>query len=72
MSYYKMMRGIEEKIAAAKPTKNPDLAGSGLLVRTKAPTGPLRSTSKDISDELASYIIAIRKQKEEIISGKSK
>lgn len=72
MSYYKMMRGIEEKIAAAKTTKNPDLAGSGLLVRTKAPSGPVRATNKDISDELASYIMAIRKQKEEIISGKSK
>lgn len=68
MSYYKMMKSIEEKIAAAKATKKADFTGSGLLARTKMPTGPVRGS--DVTDEIADYITAIRKQKEELMNGK--
>lgn len=67
MSYYKMMKSIEEKIAAAKPTKKTYFTGSGLLARTKMPTGPLRAAG-DVSDEIAQYIMSIRKQKEEMMN----
>jgi len=70
MSYYRMMKSIEEKIAAAKATKKPDLAGSGLLARTKMPTGPVRGSS-DATDEIAEYLMAIRRQKEELMNGKT-
>lgn len=69
MSYYRMMKSIEEKIAAAKSSKKPELSGSGLLARTKMPTGPV-SAAGDITDEIAEYIMAIRRQKEELMNGK--
>ena len=69
MSYYKMMKSVEEKIAAAKPTKKADFTGSGLLARTKMPTGPLRAAG-DVTDEIAQYIISIRKQREEMMNEK--
>lgn len=68
MSYYKMMKPIEEKLAAAKATKKTDFTGSGLLARTKMPTGPVRGA--DVTDEIADYIMAIRKQKEELMNAK--
>jgi hypothetical protein len=70
MSYYKMMKSIEEKIAAAKATKRPELSGSGLLARTKMPVGPA-SGSSDITEEVADYIMSIRRQKEELMNGKT-
>ena len=70
MSYYKAMKRIEEKIAAAKTNKKTDFTGSGLLARSKMPSGPLSSVSADITDELADYISTIRKQKEELLNGK--
>lgn len=69
MSYYKMMKSIEEKLASTKATKKPDFAGSGLLARTKMPTGPARAAD-DITSEIADYIAAIRKQKEELMNAK--
>lgn len=71
MSYYAMMKSIEEKIAASRPTKSTEYVGSGLLARSKAPTGSMKASNNDINEELAKYIMAIRKQKEEIINGKS-
>ena len=70
MSYYKMMKGIEAKIASVKPTKKADFTGSGLLARTKLPAGPLRGVSEDITSDIASYLMAIRKQKEELMNEK--
>lgn len=70
MSYYKMMKAIEQKIAAAKSTKKPDLSGSGLLARSRMPVGPV-SAAGDITDELADYIMTIRRQKEELMNGKT-
>ena len=70
MSYYRMMKAIEEKISSAKSTKKTELTGSGLLARTKMPTGPVRAAG-DITDELADYIMSIRRQKEELINGKA-
>ena len=68
MSYYKMMKAIEEKIATAKSTKKPELTGSGLLARTRMPSGPSRAS--DVTDEIAEYLITIRQQKEELMNGK--
>jgi hypothetical protein len=68
MSYYKMIKQVDEKISAAKATKKADLTGSGLLARTKFPVGPIRGT--DVTDEIASYIDTIRTRKEELINGK--
>ena len=68
MSYYKVMKQVDEKIAASKATKKADLAGSGLLARTKMPVGPTRGT--DVTDEIASYIDTIRTRKEELLNGK--
>lgn len=68
MSYYKVMKQVDEKIAAAKSTKKADLSGSGLLARTKMPVGPTRGT--DVTDEIASYIDTIRTRKEELLNGK--
>jgi len=70
MSYYKMMKRVEEKIAAAKPTKRPSLTGKGLLARSALPTGPLRGVSDDITTEIADYISTIREQREELMNGK--
>ena len=70
MSYYKIMKRVEEKIAQAKRTKRPSLTGSGLLARSALPPGPLRGVSDDITTEIADYISAIRKQKEELMNGK--
>ena len=70
MSYYKMMKSIEEKIAAAKPTKKPEFSGSGLLARTRMPAGPLRAAG-DVTTEIANYIATIRRQKEELLNAKS-
>jgi hypothetical protein len=68
MSYYKIMKQVDEKIGAAKSTKKADLTGSGLLARTKMPVGPTRGT--DVTDEIASYIDTIRTRKEELLNGK--
>jgi len=68
MSYYKIMKQVDEKISAAKASKKADLTGSGLLARTKFPVGPTRGT--DITDEIASYIDTIRTRKEELLNGK--
>lgn len=68
MSYYKMMKQVDEKISAAKATKKADLSGSGLLARSKMPVGPTRGT--DVTDEIASYIDTIRTRKEELLNGK--
>lgn len=68
MSYYKMMKAIEEKIAAAKSTKKPELTGSGLLARTRLPAGPARAS--DVTEEIAEYLMTIRQQKEELMNGK--
>lgn len=70
MSYYKMMKQINEKIEAGKVPKRTAFSGSGLLARSSMPTGPMSAISDDISSELASYISAIRKQKEELLNGK--
>ena len=70
MSYYKMMKSVEEKIAATKPTKKTDFTGSGLLARSKMPTGPARAVGSDVSAEIAQYIMSIRKQREEMMNGK--
>lgn len=69
MSYYRMMRPIEEKIAAVKSAKKPALAGSGLLARTRMPVGPSRA-APDITSEIANYLMAIRRQKEELMNAK--
>ncbi len=69
MSYYKMMKSIEEKIASTKATKKTDFTGSGLLARAKMPAGPARGAS-NVTDEIADYIMAIRQQKEELMNGK--
>lgn len=69
MSYYRIMKQVEEKIAEAKPTKRPSLTGKGLLARSKMPVGPLRATSDDITSEIADYISTIRQQKEELMNG---
>lgn len=69
MSYYRMMRPIEEKIAEAKATKKPALTGSGLLARTRMPVGSIRA-APDITSEIASYLMAIRRQKEELMNAK--
>ena len=68
MSYYKVMKQVDEKISAAKATKKADLSGSGLLARTKMPVGPTRGA--DVTDEIASYINTIRTRKEELLNGK--
>jgi hypothetical protein len=68
MAYYKMMKSVEEKIAAAKAPKKSDLAGQGLLARSNLPSGPTRGM--DVTDEIAAYIDSIRKQKEELLNGK--
>lgn len=68
MSYYKIMKQVDEKISAAKASKKADLTGSGLLARTKMPVGPTRGT--DVTDEIASYIDTIRTRKEELLNGK--
>ena len=68
MSYYKMMKSVEEKLAATKKTKTPSLSGQGLLARSSFPTGPTRGM--DVTDEIASYIDSIRTQKEELLNGK--
>lgn len=68
MSYYKIMKQVDEKISAAKATKKADLSGSGLLARSKMPVGPTRGT--DVTDEIASYIDTIRTRKEELLNGK--
>ena len=70
MSYYKVMKRVEEKLNQEKQSKKTAFTGSGLLARSKMPTGPLSGVSEDISDEIASYISAIRKQKEELLNGK--
>ena len=70
MSYYKIMKRVEEKIAQAKPTKRPSMTGRGLLARSALPSGPLRGVSDDITTEIADYISVIRKQKEELMNGK--
>ena len=69
MSYYKVMKQIDEKISAAKATKKADLSGSGLLARSKFPVGPTRGS--DTTDEIASYIDTIRTRKEELLNGKA-
>lgn len=72
MSYYKMMKQIEDRLTErGKSVKKTGLTGSGLLARSEMPVGPARASSDDIIDELADYIESIRKQKEEIIRGKS-
>jgi hypothetical protein len=68
MSYYKMMKSVEEKITATKSSKKPEFAGSGLLARTKMSSGPL--SASNVTDEIADYIMAIRRQKEELMNGK--
>lgn len=68
MSYYRIMKQVDEKIVESKASKKPDLSGSGLLARTKFPVGPTRGT--DVTDEIASYIDTIRTRKEELINGK--
>ena len=69
MSYYRMMQSIEKKIASTKSTKKPELTGSGLLARTKMPVGPVRGAT-DITSEIASYLMTIRQQKEELMNAK--
>lgn len=71
MSYYKMMKKIESSIETkSTSTKNQNRVGSGLLLRSNAPVGPIRATEDPISDQLADYIMSIRKQKEELIRGR--
>lgn len=70
MAYYKVMKRVEEKLNQEKQTKRTAFTGSGLLARSKMPTGPLTGVTDDISDEIAAYIKAIRKQKEELLNGK--
>lgn len=70
MSYYRMMKRIEKRIDdKGKQTKSSEILGSGLLARSSMPTGPL-SAAEDVTDEIASYIMSVRRQKEELISGK--
>ncbi len=69
MSYYQVMKRVEAKIADTKVTKRPSMTGTGLLARSSMPSGPV-SASSDITDEIADYISAIRKQKEELLRGK--
>lgn len=70
MAYYKAIKQIEAKLAATKPTKKPQYAGSGLLARSSLPSGPTRSMGDDVTSEIAEYIDAIRKQKEELLNGR--
>jgi len=70
MSYYKVMKKVNEKLNQEKQAKRTAFTGSGLLARSRMPTGPLSGVSEDISDEIASYISAIRKQKEELLNDK--
>ena len=70
MSYYNTMKKVEEKIASTKVTKRHSLTGTGLLARSAMPSGPARAAGGDITSEIADYISAIRKQKEELIRGK--
>ena len=60
------MKQVEAKAGDAKSTKKADLAGSGLMFRSKVDAGPTRASS-DITSEIASYIEAIRSQKEELL-----
>lgn len=69
MSYYKMMKQVEQQIdTKGKQTKSADYVGSGLLARSEMPTGPLRAAGS-VTEEIAEYIEAIRQQKEELIRG---
>ena len=68
MSYYKIMKQVDEKLSTAKASKKTDLTGSGLLARTKMPVGPTRGA--DVTEEIASYIDTIRTRKEELLNGK--
>lgn len=69
MSYYKMMKTIEAKLASPKASKRPEFTGSGLLARTKMPVGPERAAD-DITSEIADYIATIRRQKQELMNEK--
>jgi len=72
MSYYKMMKKIEERLdAKSKSSKQAEFTGSGLLARSKLPAGSQKALPQDVVDELADYIQIIRKQKEEIVRGKT-
>jgi len=67
MSYYKMMKQVEQEIdSKGKQTKSADYVGSGLLARSEMPTGPIRAAGS-VTEEIAEYIMAIRQQKEELI-----
>lgn len=68
MNYTKMMRQIEKRIEQ-QPAVNVEAAGSGLLSRNSN-VKKTAGTSDSIVDEVAGYISAIRKQKEELMSGK--
>lgn len=69
MSYYKMMKQVEQEIdTKGKQTKSADYVGSGLLARSEMPSGPVRGAGS-ITEEIAEYIEAIRQQKEELIRG---
>ena len=77
--YYKVMKEIEKRIdtyneRSSYSTKEAKSTSSSLMARASIPTGvqfePEKGRKDTITDEIAGYINSIRKQKEEIISGK--
>jgi hypothetical protein len=59
-----------DAIANAKKAKDKTASSTGLLSRSKG-TSDSEPTSQDVYSKVAEYIKAIRKQKEEILNGKS-
>jgi hypothetical protein len=65
-SFYKKV----DAIANAKKSTEKASSSKGLLSKTKE-TPDDKQTSQDVYNRVAEYIKAIRKQKEEILNGKS-
>lgn len=59
-----------DALANVKKSKEKTTAATGLLSRSKETTDN-KPTSQDVYGKVAEYIKAIRKQKEEILNGKS-
>jgi len=64
--YSRVSKRADEMVKSAK---KPSQAVSGLLARSKMDTSTPKSQLK-IDDDIASIIVAIRKQREELINGK--
>lgn len=66
-NYYNKVDGMANA-KLAKPKKE---VGKGLLAKQSASEELSKTDSKDVFGKVADYIAAIRKQKEELMNGKS-